>query len=108
MKLTVEEVFSNVLRVTDCVERKDAGTNDLTVSIDKEALRKQGEAEAVVCVDTETSARRNEHSVVVRDIQRLKSPLTLWIDVNDGAKRRIERLCYEPPVNPLYAALKLS
>ena len=36
--LTIEEVFSNVLRVTVCVERKDAGTNDLTVSIDEEAL----------------------------------------------------------------------
>ena len=41
VKLTVEEVFSNVLRVTVCVERKDAGTNDLTVSIDKEALVSQ-------------------------------------------------------------------
>ena len=41
VKLTVEEVFSNVLRVTVCVERKDAGTNDLTVSVDKEALVSQ-------------------------------------------------------------------
>ena len=38
VKLTIEEVFSNVLRVTVCVERKDAVTNDLTVSIDAEAL----------------------------------------------------------------------
>ena len=33
---------------------------------------KQGKAEVVVCVDTVTSARGNEHRVVVRDIQRLK------------------------------------
>ena len=38
VKLTIEEVFSNVLRVTVCVERKDAVTNNLTVSIDEEAL----------------------------------------------------------------------
>ena len=38
VKLTIEEVFSNVLRVTVRVERQDAVTNDLTVSIDAEAL----------------------------------------------------------------------
>ena len=38
VKLTIEEVFSNVLRVTVRVERQDAVTNDLTVSIDEEAL----------------------------------------------------------------------
>ena len=38
VKLTIEEVFSNILRVTVRVERQDAVTNDLTVSIDAEAL----------------------------------------------------------------------
>ena len=41
---------------------------------------KQGKAEVVVCVDTVTSARGNEHCVVVRDIQRLK--VTTAFDVH--------------------------
>ena len=38
VKLTLEEVFSNVVRVTVCAQRRGTGTYHLTVNIDKEEL----------------------------------------------------------------------
>ena len=38
VKLTIEEIFSNVLRVTVCAERQGTGANSLSVSIDVASL----------------------------------------------------------------------
>ena len=38
VKLTLEEVFSNVVRVTVCAQRRGSGTYHVTVNIDKEEL----------------------------------------------------------------------